>query len=71
MVLLAPTVTALQTLLEVCHSYAGQHDIVFITDHIKVVDLVDLDFQKAFAKVPHERLMLKVNAHGIQGDADR
>ena len=30
-----------------------------------------MDFQKAFDKVPHERLMLKVNAHGIQGDAAR
>ena len=31
MVLLAPTVTALQTLLEVCCSYAGPHDIVYNT----------------------------------------
>ena len=29
MVLLAPTVTALQTLLEVCRAYAGLHDIVY------------------------------------------
>ena len=29
--LLAPTVTALQTLLEVCRSYAGPHDIVYNT----------------------------------------
>ena len=28
MLLLAPTVTALQTLLEVCLAYAGPHDIV-------------------------------------------
>ena len=39
------------------------------TDNNKAVDLVYLDFQKAFDKVPHERLMVKVNAHGIQGDA--
>ena len=38
-------------------------------DNNKVVDLVYLDFRKAFDKVPHERLMVKVNAHGIQGDA--
>ena len=44
-----------------------QHD----TDNNKAVDLVYLDFQKAFDKVPHERLMVKVNAHGIQGDAAR
>ena len=30
-VLLAPTVTALQTLLEVCRAYAGPHDIVYNT----------------------------------------
>ena len=41
------------------------------TDNNKAVDLVYLDFQKAFDKVPHERLMVKVNAHGIQGDAAR
>ena len=31
MVLLAPTVTALQTLLELCRAYAGPHDIVYNT----------------------------------------
>ena len=31
MVLLAPMVTALQTLLEVCREYAGPHDIVYNT----------------------------------------
>ena len=31
MVLLAPTVTALKTLLEVCRAYAGPHDIVYNT----------------------------------------
>ena len=31
MVLLAPTVTALQTLLQVCRAYAGPHDIVYNT----------------------------------------
>ena len=41
------------------------------TDNNKAVDLAYLDFQKAFDEVPHERLMVKVNAHGIQGDAAR
>ena len=41
------------------------------TDNNKAVDLVRLDFQKAFDKVPHERLMLKVNAPGMQGDVPR
>ena len=33
------------------------------------VHFVYLNFQKAFDKVPHERLMVKGNAPGIQGDA--
>ncbi|KAF2365866.1 Reverse transcriptase domain [Trinorchestia longiramus] len=37
----------------------------------KAVDLVYLDFQKAFDKVPHERLMAKVEAHGIRGNYAR
>ena len=36
------------------------------TNNNKAVDLVYLNFQKAFNKVSYERLMLKVNAHGIQ-----
>ena len=40
-------------------------------DNNKYVDLVNLDFQKASDKAPFERLMLKVNAHGIEGDAAR
>ena len=40
-------------------------------DNNKAVDLVYLDFQKAFDKVPHERLMGKVTAYGIQGNAAR
>ena len=35
------------------------------TDNNKAVYRVYLHFQKAFDKVPHERLMVKVNAHGI------
>ena len=30
--------------------------------------VVYLDFQKAFDKVPHQRLLLKLNAHGIGND---
>ena len=32
------------------------------------VDIIYLDFQKAFDKVPHQRLLLKLKAHGI-GDS--
>jgi len=31
------------------------------------VDVIYLDFQKAFDKVPHKRLMLKLQAHGVNG----
>ena len=37
MVLLAPMVTALQTLLEVCRSYAAPHNIVFNTTIIHTI----------------------------------
>ena len=29
------------------------------------VDVIYLDFQKAFDKVPHHRLLMKLQAHGI------
>ena len=29
------------------------------------VDVIYLDFQKALGKVPHQRLLLKLKAHGI------
>ena len=29
------------------------------------VDIINLDFQKAFDKVPHQILLLKLKAHGI------
>jgi len=32
------------------------------------VDIIYLDFQKAFDKVPHKRLLHKLAAHGISGD---
>jgi len=32
------------------------------------VDVIDLDFQKAFDKVPHRRLLMKLDACGIVGN---
>ena len=34
-------------------------------DEESPVDIIDLDFQKAFDKEPHQRLILKVKSHGI------
>jgi len=33
------------------------------------IDVIYLDFQKAFDKVPHKRLLIKLVAHGIAGNA--
>ena len=41
------------------------------TDNNKAVDLVYMEFEKAFDKVRQERVMVRVNAHCIQGDAAR
>ena len=39
------------------------------TGNNEALDLIYLDFQKAFDKVSHERLLVKVMAHGIKGSA--
>ena len=44
---------------------------IYDTGNNKAVDLIYLDFQKVFDKVPQERLLVKVMAHGIQGGAAR
>ena len=36
-------------------------------DNGNCVDVVYLDFAKAFDKVPHKRLLSKLEAHGIMG----
>ena len=35
------------------------------------MDLIYLNFQKAFDKIPHERVLVKGMAHGLQGSAAR
>jgi len=43
-------------------------DILKALDRKKQIDLVLLDFCKAFDKVPHKRLLNKLKRYGIQGD---
>ena len=44
------------------------HYIFYVYDESRAVDIVYLDFQKAFDKVPHKRLLSKVLSHGISGN---
>ena len=39
-----------------------------LVDEGHSVDIVYLDFAKAFDKVPHKRLLVKLHAHGIEGN---
>ncbi len=40
-------------------------------DNGKAYDIIYLDFSKAFDRVPHERLIRKVEAHGIRGNISK
>jgi predicted component of type VI protein secretion system len=42
--------------------------VLKIYDTEKAVDIIYLDFKKAFDKVPHERLILKIKSYGIEGN---
>ena len=41
------------------------NEVYSLYDNMKAVDIIYLDFQKAFDKVPHKHLFSKVKAHGI------
>ena len=43
------------------------HDVFNQFDECRSVDVIYLDFQKAFDKVPHKRLINKLKSHGICG----
>ena len=40
-------------------------DVTKWVDERSPVDIIYLDLKKAFDKVPHQRLLLKLKAHGI------
>jgi len=44
------------------------NDVTSKVDSGSPVDVIYLDFQKAFDKIPHKRLFMKMLAHGISGD---
>ena len=53
------------------HSCATQlitltQDILHVLDHQKQVDIILLDFAKAFDTVPHQRLLTKLQYYGIR-----
>ena len=43
-------------------------NITCAVDNGEPVDVVYLDFQKAFDKVPHQRLLHKIKVHGVTGN---
>ena len=45
-------------------------DILHDLDHLKQVDLIFLNFCKAFDTVPHSRLLLKLSLYGIQNNVN-
>ena len=47
------------------------HDIYEMCEEGRAVDIIYLDFQKAFDKVPSRKLLNKVESHGISGHIQR
>jgi hypothetical protein len=47
------------------------HDLLKSMDSRVQTDMMIMDFQKAFDKVPHHRLLHKVHFYGVQGTAHR
>ena len=43
-------------------------DVTKTIDEGKALDVIYLDFSKAFDKVPHKRLLHKIKFHGISGN---
>ena len=43
-------------------------DLLKVIDEGKPLDMIYRDFSKAFDKVPHLRILRKIECHGISGD---
>ena len=43
-------------------------DLTEATDNGEDVDVIDIDFCKTFDKVPHRRLILKLEKYDVKGD---
>ena len=51
-------------LIDVCEKWTEE------LDNKNSIDVIYLDFQKAFDKVPHKRLITKLKGYGIQGNVE-
>ena len=58
----------LLNLIKSINSLIFWEEITKCVDDGSPVDVVYLDFQRAFDKVPHQRVLLKLKAHGIGND---
>ena len=50
------------------NSLSFLEDVTKAIDEGKPLDVIYLDFGKAFDKVPHKRLLHKIESHGIRGN---
>ena len=66
---LIPCITSFSFMFELFHLIIRFfEEITKWVDEGSPVDVIYLDFQKAFDKVPHQRLILKLESHGM-GDS--
>ena len=56
------------TVLQLLHVFDKWTDII---DRGGAIDCIYMDFQKAFNKVPHKRLLSKIEGYGISGNLTR
>ena len=57
-----PKQSCMTQLLSVMNDWTGE------LENNYSVDAIHLDYHKAFDSIPHKRLLVKLKAHGIQGN---